>query len=78
MITSNSIRILRAQTFARIGDFEAAQDELLLVIGLECDFNTQTVTANSGTTSIDLSAGNIYHHVGITKRQLFHAGQVNK
>ena len=43
LITFNTIRILRAQTFVRLGDFESAQTELILVDGLECDLNTQSV-----------------------------------
>ena len=43
VITFNTIRILRAQTFVRLGDFESAQAELILLDGLDCDLNTQTV-----------------------------------
>ena len=42
-ITSNTIRILRAQTFVRIGDFESAEAELTLINNLDCDLNVQTV-----------------------------------
>ena len=43
VVTFNRIRILRAQTFIRLGDFESAQAELILVDGLECGLSTQTV-----------------------------------
>ena len=43
VVTFNKIHILRAQTFVRLGDFESAQAELILVDGLDCDLNIQTV-----------------------------------
>ena len=43
LITSISVRILRAQTFVRLSDFNSAKSELLMIDNLNCDFNSQTV-----------------------------------
>ena len=43
LINYNTIRILRAQTEVRLGNFDNAEIELLEVQGLDCDLNTQTV-----------------------------------
>ena len=42
-IDYKSIRILRAQTYARLADFDSAYSELILIDDLNCNFNTQTV-----------------------------------
>ena len=42
-INYNSIRILRAQTYVRLADFDSAYSELILIDDLNCDFSIQTV-----------------------------------
>ena len=43
LINHNTIRILRAQTEVRLGNFNNAELELLEVQDLDCDLNIQTV-----------------------------------
>jgi len=43
LINHNTIRVLRAQTYVRLSDFENAELELLEIIDLNCDLNVQTV-----------------------------------
>ena len=42
LINQNTIRVLRAQTYVRLGDFDNAELEFLLS-GLECDLNSNTI-----------------------------------
>ena len=42
-VTFDQIRILRAQTFVRLAQFDKAEDELEFIDDLDCDFTTQTV-----------------------------------
>ena len=43
LINYNTIRVLRSQTYVRLGDFDSAKSELNNIEDLNCDFNIQTV-----------------------------------
>ena len=44
LINHNAIRVLRAQTYVRLSDFDSAQEELLDIQDLiNCNFDIQTV-----------------------------------